>query len=89
MKKPYKTALPIPFTLLFDFVVKKVTVKGIIGKTQGVSKAIKPPSNPKRKIVRMLLFFVPSSPQSLTGLLISIVGILIRIVEPIPPSNGI
>ena len=45
IKKPYKAAFPIPATFLLAFVVKKVTVKGIIGKTQGVSNAIKPPAN--------------------------------------------
>ena len=61
-------ALVIPFFLSVDFLVKKVTVTGIIGKTQGVSNAIRPPSNPKKKIVSRLLFFVPSSPQLFTGL---------------------
>ena len=31
--------------------MKKLTVKGIIGKTHGVNKANKPPINPKRKIL--------------------------------------
>ena len=39
MKNPYNNALEIPFALFLDDLVKKVTVIGIIGKTQGVSKA--------------------------------------------------
>ena len=40
-----------PFLLAFPpFLVKKLTVKGIIGNTQGVKRANKPPRNPKPKI---------------------------------------
>ena len=38
-----------PFALFFDPFVKNETVKGIIGKTHGVSKAINPPKNPNNK----------------------------------------
>jgi hypothetical protein len=41
-----------PCFLVLAPLVKKETVKGIIGNTQGVSKAIKPPKNPKRKMVK-------------------------------------
>ena len=48
MKKPYKNAFLIPDFLELAFLVKKETVKGIIGKTHGVSKAINPPKNPMK-----------------------------------------
>ena len=51
IKTPYKIALKIPFFLFSDCLVKKETVNGIIGKTQGVSKANKPPTKPKKKIL--------------------------------------
>ena len=38
-------SLPLP-----PFFVKKLTVKGIIGNTQGVSKAKRPPRKPSPKI---------------------------------------
>ena len=79
------TALPTPFLLFSVFFVKKDTVNGIIGKTQGVSKAINPPSKPKIKIVKILLPFVPASPQSFTGCLISIDGIRILVANSTPP----
>ena len=41
----------MPLLLLCDCFVKNDTVKGIIGKTQGVNKANKPPTKPKRKIL--------------------------------------
>ena len=53
MKKPYITALNVPFRLLAF--VKKLTVSGIIGKTQGVSSARKPPRNP-RIMMSIILF---------------------------------
>ena len=51
MKKPYKIAFDIPEPLLLSFLVKKLTVSGIIGKTQGVNKASKPPKNPNPKML--------------------------------------
>ena len=52
IKKPYSKALiRLEFvTELVSFLVKKLTVNGIIGKTQGVSKASKPPKIPREKI---------------------------------------
>ena len=48
-----------------DFLVKNDTVKGIIGKTQGVSNAIKPPNKPKKNIFHKLLPSVGgATPQS-------------------------
>jgi hypothetical protein len=55
--------------------VKKETVNGIIGKTQGVSKPIKPPRNPRIKMPHKLfalLSSMPVPPQVSTGLLVSI-----------------
>ena len=63
--------------LVVDFLVKKVTVTGFNGNTHGVSRAINPPNKPNRKMEIKLLFAVPSSPQLLTGLLISIEAIFI------------
>ena len=40
------------FFLFFADFKKKLTVIGIIGHTQGVSKAINPPKNPNTKIRR-------------------------------------
>ena len=51
IKKPYNIALKMPLRLLCAPFVKKDTVKGIIGKTQGVNKASNPPTKPKRKIL--------------------------------------
>ena len=82
MKKPYKKAFEIPAFLLVAFLVKKETVNGIIGKTHGVSKATKPPKKPSNnmlsKLLEVFVSVVCTTPQSLIGLLISIV--LIRIL---------
>ena len=43
-----------PLDLLPDCFVKYDTVKGINGKTHGVSKAIRPPKKPKPKIIHKL-----------------------------------
>ena len=88
INKPYKIALVIPFFLSVDFLVKKVTVTGIMGKTQGVSNAINPPSKPRKKMVIRLLFFVPSSPQGFTGLLISM-DVIFILAASTPPSNAV
>ena len=61
--KAYITALRIPFLLLPLLLVKKLTVIGIIGNTQGVSRAKKPPSIPAIKIPR-ILESIPSSSDS-------------------------
>ena len=79
-------ALPIP--LPPDLFVKKDTVSGIKGNTQGVSNQINPPNKPRIKMLQRLLSPVSLSPQSFTGLLMSIDGISILVVEAAPPSNG-
>ena len=43
------------------FLVKKLTVKGIIGKTQGVKSAKRPPKNPNPKIRHKELFSFKSA----------------------------
>ena len=48
-------AFAIPFLLFSDPLVKKLTVKGIIGKTQGVKSATNPPKKPRIKIRIMLV----------------------------------
>ena len=57
MKKPYKIALDTPpFSVPSPpFLVKKLTVKGIIGNTQGVKSANNPPRNPNPKIFHIEL----------------------------------
>ena len=79
MKNAYKKALLIPAFFETAFLVKKDTVKGIIGKTQGVNKATKPPRKPiKKRCQRPFdgateeLFC--KAPQLLVGFSISIVG---------------
>ena len=46
-------ALEIPLSFSFFF-VKKLTVNGIIGNTQGVKRAKKPPKIPNKKILNNL-----------------------------------
>ena len=55
MKKPYKMALRIPIFLFLALFVKNETVKGIIGNTQGVNRAISPPIKPKKNMVKNVL----------------------------------
>ena len=50
MDKPYKMASPIALCRLCCFFRKKLTVRGIMGQTQGVSNANNPPINPDMKI---------------------------------------
>ena len=80
----------LPFFLLLLCFVKKETVSGTIGNTQGVSNANNPPKNPRKKIFSnpfsSLLLPVP---QSCTGLLMSRPGISILLVEVFPPSSAI
>ena len=47
----------IPAALFLLCLVKKLTVKGIIGKTQGVSNAAKPDKKAIKKIVQSPLVF--------------------------------
>src|SRR5436305_4562028 len=88
MLKPYIRALRTPFCLDPDFLVKKETVNGINGNTQGVIKAISPPRKPKKKIADRLLPPVSRSPQEFTECSISIEGILILVEVDTPPSSG-
>ena len=53
IKKPYKIALKTPFLRVLLCLVKKETVSGIIGNTQGVSSAMKPPKKPKTKTIQL------------------------------------
>ena len=45
-----RTTFPLPLSSLLALFKKKLTVIGIIGHTQGVSKAMRPPRKPRRKI---------------------------------------
>ena len=52
IKNPYSIALEIPLSFSFSFfLVKKLTVKGIIGNTQGVKSAKNPPRIPNKKML--------------------------------------
>ena len=61
IKKPYRKALAIPFFLLADLLVKKDTVRGIIGKVQGIRSPIKPPTKPRIKMPSGLLDLLSSA----------------------------
>ena len=52
---PYITASRMAFFRSFVRFKKKLTVIGIIGQTQGVNKAMKPPKNPAKKINNQLV----------------------------------
>src|SRR5579863_2705753 len=55
-----------PLDLLSFLFVKKETVRGIIGNTQGVTKATMPPKNPSTITAHKLLsFVVATAPQLL------------------------
>ena len=45
-----RTTFPFPLSSLLALFRKKLTVIGIIGHTHGVSKAIRPPRKPRRKV---------------------------------------
>ena len=72
IKTPYKMALNMPpFSLVFpSFLVKKLTVNGIIGNTQGVSSASNPPKNPNPKITinSFIIYLYLFDIKSLTNL---------------------
>ena len=69
IETPYITAFSIPSDFVLDFFVKKETVIGIIGKTQGVNNAAKPLKNATKNNIQKLLaaeselldFFIISS----------------------------
>src|SRR5690606_27429554 len=46
IKTPYNSACVTPCARLADFLVKKLTVRGTIGKMQGMKKAKNPPMTP-------------------------------------------
>ena len=56
IKKPYMRPLLMPCLRLDALLVKKETVTGIMGNTHGVSRAIKPPRKPMKKIASKLPF---------------------------------
>src|SRR5687767_6115102 len=88
MLSPYNNAFLTPFFLVPDFFVKKETVSGINGNTQGVINAIRPPRNPSRKIIQRLLLVWSSSPQLFTGFFISNPGTNILPSALSPPSSS-
>ena len=55
-------AFAIPLDFFSECLVKNETVNGIIGKTQGVNKAINPPKKPSPKIVHNPDFDSRASP---------------------------
>ena len=61
MKIAYRMAFRIPAARVLLCFVKKLTVSGIIGNTQGVNKAAKPERNAIKKIVHSPLFSESSS----------------------------
>ena len=73
--------MAIPAFFVLAFLVKKETVSGIMGNTQGVSSATSPPINPRKKsvikplLLALLACVAARSPQSFTGLFKSMVGI--------------
>ena len=66
----------MPCFFVFDLLVKKETVTGIIGNTQGVISAIKPPKNPRRNTSQPLEFEVVTAalPQASSGTVVAVVG---------------
>ena len=73
--------MPDPFSC--PPLVKKLTVSGTIGKTQGVNKEMSPPKNPITRSNQKLLFYSSISPHvSMTGELksrLSILGIIDKV----------
>ena len=55
IETPYIIAFSIPSDFVLDFFVKKETVMGIIGKTQGVNNAAKPLKNATKNNIQKLL----------------------------------
>src|SRR5688572_26867180 len=88
MLRPYNTALVIPFLREPERLVKKETVNGISGNTQGVTSAINPPRNPRKKIEASPLSAVSSSPQGERAPLGSSDGIRMRVAAAFPPSSA-
>ena len=71
------------FDLLLDPLVKKLTVKGIMGNTQGVNRAINPPTIPNKKMPQRDFsdFFSPQSPIGLSKSTVWILYLLLRLTE--------
>src|SRR4051812_9263072 len=87
MENPYRNALMTPFFLLGERFVKNETVKGIKGKMLGKSRESKPAPNPIIKILHKLWLTV-SSPQGLTGLVMSMLSIFRFLAcDTTPPSS--
>ena len=64
MENPYRTASLISDFLSLDLFMKKLTVIGIIGHTQGVSRAIRPPKKlVKKSLVRPIPFVDTPFPE--------------------------
>ena len=66
----------MPCFLVLDRLVKKETVTGIIGNTQGVMSAISPPNNPNKNTDQPLDFLVSCvpPPQASVGTLVAAAG---------------
>ena len=66
----------MPCFLVFERFVKNDTVTGIIGNTQGVINAIKPPKNPNTKTIHALDFLLSfaASPQAPAGGVVAVTG---------------
>ena len=62
-----------------ESLVKKLTVNGIIGKTQGVKSAIKPPKIPSKNIPQrdFSSFFSPQSPNGFSRSIVGIIYLLL------------
>ena len=82
----------LPFFLLFPCFVKKETVRGTIGKTQGVKSANNPPRKPNRKIFNKpdsSLLSLLAGPQFTNGFWMSSCSIFKDCATALPPSKAI
>ena len=66
----------MPCFFVLERLVKKETVTGIIGNTQGVIKAMSPPKNPKTNTDQALdsLLSFATSPQAPAGGVVAVAG---------------
>src|SRR4051812_43036286 len=85
---PYNTAFTMPCRRLCALFVKKETVSGIRGNTQGKRRARRPAPRPTKNRVQRLLSALSSSPHELTGCLRLMPGTSILDEAAIPPSSG-
>ena len=76
MLNPYKSPFTIPCFFVLDRFVKKETVTGIMGNTQGVMSAMSPPKNPRRNTSQPdeLLVVTAPLPQASSGAVVAVVG---------------